>query len=123
VNGGETAFEGYGYRTRSPFGSWTKVRVGGGTVSITGLRVGVLPYRLWTASQVLLLVLIVPALLAAVVFCDWRYLLLGLGLLVAHWFVGAMGAAGMWEMANMIAMDSGHPTVVPDSGQGTRAVA
>jgi len=123
VNDVETAFEGYGYRTSSRFGSWTKVRVGGGTVSITGPRVGVLPYRLWTASQVLLLVLIVPALLAAVVFWDWRYLLLGLGLLVAHWLVGAMGAAGMWEMANMIAIDSGHPTVVPDSGQGTRAVA
>ncbi len=95
MNDGETAFEGYGYRTSSPFGSWTEVRVGGGTVSITRPRVGVLPYRLWTASQVLLLVLIVPALL---------------------------GAAGMWEMANMIAIDSGHPTVVPDSGQGTRAV-
>ena len=87
MNDGETAFEGYGYRTSSRFGSWTKVRVGSGTVSITGPRVELLPYRLWTASQVLLLVLILPALLAAAVFWDWRCLLLGRGLLVAHWFV------------------------------------
>ena len=39
----ESAFEGYGYRTSSRFGSWTKVMVDGGSVSITGPRVAVLP--------------------------------------------------------------------------------
>lgn len=92
MNDGETAFEGYGYRTSSPFGSWTKVRVGGGTVSITGPRVGVLPYRLWTASQVLLLVLIVPALLTAVVFWGWggTYFLA-----LAYWSL--TGSSGRWS--------------------------
>lgn len=106
----ESTFDGYGYRTGSRFGSWTKVTVQEGTVSVTGPRVGVVPYRLWLAAQVLLLVLMVPALVGAVVFLDWRYLAIAVVLLAAHFFVGSLGAAALWEMANMFAIGSGHPT-------------
>lgn len=104
------SFEGYGYRTSSRFGSWTKITVEGGTVAVTGPRVGVLPYGLWIGTQLFILALVVPAALVAVAVRDWRYLLLLPGLLVLHWFVGVMGAAGLWEMANMTAIGSGHPT-------------
>lgn len=104
------SFDGYGYRTSSRFGSWTRITVDGETVSISGARVGVLPYRLWLASQLLVLALVVPAVLASVVVRDWRYLLLVPALLVLHWYVGVMGAAGLWELANMTAIGSGHPT-------------
>lgn len=84
--------------------------VEGDLVAVTGPRAGVLPYRLWIALQVLLEVLVLPAVVAAVIFRDWRYLLLVPALLVAHFAVGAMGAAGLWEMANMTAIGPGHPT-------------
>ena len=105
----QAKFEGYGYRTGSRFGSWTKIMVDGDVVSITGPRAGILLYRLWIALQVLLEVLVLPAVVAAVIFRDWRYLLLVPALLVAHLAVGMMGAAGLWEMANMTAIGSGHP--------------
>jgi len=101
----QTSFEGYAYRTSSRFGSWTRITVEGDTVSVTGPRVGVLAYRLWIVAQLLVLALVVPAMLVR----DWRYLLLVPGLLVAHWCVGVMGAAGLWEMANLAAIGAGHP--------------
>lgn len=107
----KVAFEGYGYRTSSRLGSWCKVAVADGTVSVTGPRVGALIYRLWIAAQVLLLALIPLALLAAVVLLDWRYLVLALALLAAHFLVGAIGAGCFWELANMMAIGSGHPMV------------
>jgi hypothetical protein len=104
------SFDGYGYRTQSRFGSWTKITVEGRTVSVTGPRVGVFPYRLWLAAQAVLLSLVPLALVATVVLWDWRYLALVPALLIVHWFVGVMGAAGLWEMANATAMSEGHPT-------------
>ena len=109
MHGEGASFEGYGYRTSSRFASWTTIVVDDDGVTVSGPRVGVLPYRLWIAAQVLLLALIVPSLLVMLLLRDWRYLLLPMALLVAHLFVGVAGAAGLWELANMMAMDSGHP--------------
>ena len=106
----KATFEGWGYRTSSRFGSWTDIVVNEGVVSVTGPRVGILPYRLWIGLQAILLVLVVPYLLAGIVFLDWRCLALALWLLGAHLFVGLLGAAGLWEYANMKAIGSGHPT-------------
>jgi hypothetical protein len=79
-------------------------------VSVSGPRVGVIVYRLHLAVQLLVLALIFPAVLATVALRDWRYLLLVPGLLVLYWFVGVMGAAGLWELANMTAIGSAHCT-------------
>jgi hypothetical protein len=106
----QTTLEGYGYRTSSRFGSWTKISVQDDLVSVTGPRVGASSYRLWIACQLLVLALVVAVALVALVARDWRYLLLVPGLLVLHWLVGVMGAAGLWEMANMTDIGSGHPT-------------
>jgi hypothetical protein len=106
----QTSFDGYGYRTSSRFGSWTRIAVDGDTVSVTGPRAGVLLYRLWLVTQLLVLALVVAAVLASFAVGDWRYLLLVPGLLVLHWFVGVIGASGLWELANMTAIGSGHPT-------------
>jgi len=94
----QTSLEGYGYRTSSRFGSWTRITVEGDTVSVTGPRVGVLPYRLSIVAQLLVLALVVPAVLVTVVVRDWRYLLLCQGC----WC--CIGAAGLWEMANLAAI-------------------
>lgn len=44
------------------------------------------------------------------VFWNWRYLILAGCLLVVHWFVGSLGAAGIWDYANLMTVGSGHPT-------------
>jgi hypothetical protein len=105
----QNSFEGYGYRTSSRVGSWTRITVEGDTVSVTGPRVGVLPHRLWIVAQFLVLALVAPAVLVPVVVGDWRYLLLVPALLILNWCVGVAGAAGLWEMANLAGIGAGHP--------------
>ena len=51
--------------------------------------------------------MIVPALLAAVVLRDWRYLVLALVLAAIHWAVGTFGAVSFWELANVNAFSEG----------------
>jgi hypothetical protein len=64
-------------------------------------------YRLWTGVQVVVFWSIVPALVAAIVVWDWRYLLLALGLAIAHWGIGGVGAGCLWEMSNLAAFVEG----------------
>ena len=103
----ETSFKAYSYRTSSRFGSRVGVSVDGQTVSVTGPRVGVLSYRLWIATQLVLFWAIVPVLLVAVVLWDWRYLVVVLVLAVAHWAVSTFGAVSLWELENVKAFTAG----------------
>lgn len=103
----EATLEGYSYRTSSRFGGRVQVSVDDETVTITGPQVGVLLYRLWIAAQILLFWLSVPALLAAVILWDWKYLALALALLVAWWAVSTFGAVCFWELANVNAFMEG----------------
>jgi hypothetical protein len=103
----ETTFGGYSYRTGSRFGSRVRVSVDDGMVTVTGPRIGVLVYCLWIAAQVVLFWSIPPALLAAAVLWDWRYLVIALMLVVAHWAVGTFGAVCFWELANVVAFTEG----------------
>ena len=96
----EVMFEGYSYRTSSRFGGRSRISVNGEMVTVTGPRTNVLVYRLWIATQAILLWAIVPALLAAAILRDWRYLVVALVLAVAHWAVGTFGAVCFWELAN-----------------------
>ena len=102
-----TTFEAYSYRTSARFGSRVQVSVDDGMVAVTGPRVGVILYRLWIAGQVILFWLIVPALVAAVVLWDWKYVGLVLALVVAHWALGTFGAVSLWELANLNAFVQG----------------
>jgi len=108
----ETNLEGYAYRISARFGSRVWITVKDGMVSVTGPRVPLTAYRLWIATQAVLLALAVLALVAAVVMWDWRYLVATAGLLAAHAMAGGFGAGCLWEMMNLIAF-----------GQGTRGEA
>ena len=50
---------------------------------------------MWIWVQTLLLAAVFPALAAAIVLLDWRYLVLTVGLFVLSWAV-SMGGAGLW---------------------------
>ncbi len=103
----QKSFEAYSYRTSSRFGSRVQVSIDDGVVTVTGPRVGRFTYRLWIVAQIILFWLIVPALLAAAVLWDWRYLALALALAVIHWAVGTFGAVSFWELANVNAFSEG----------------
>ena len=106
-----TSFEVYGYRTSSRFGSRLEVSVDSRTVSVTGPRVGVTIYRLWIALQAAFLTLTVPALLAAVILWDWRYLVTALALVLVYWFINAVGAVALWEFQTITSFDrAGYQT-------------
>jgi len=100
-------FEAYSYRTSSRFGSRVKVSIDDGNVTVTGPRVGVLIHRGWIRAQVVLFWSTVPALLAAAILWDWRFLALALGLQFAHWALGTFGAVSFWELANVNAFTEG----------------
>ena len=74
-------------------------------MSVTGPRVGVTIYRLWIALQAAFLALTVPALLAAVILWDWRYLVTALALAVFYWVISAVGAVALWEYQTVVAFD------------------
>jgi hypothetical protein len=104
---GEIAYEVYAYRTGARFGSRVTISVEGGTVTVTGPRVGAPIYRLWIAAQVIVFWSIVPALAAATILWNWRYLLLALALVFVHWLIGTLGAVGFWELENLNAFSAG----------------
>jgi hypothetical protein len=104
----KTTFEGYSYRTSSRFGSRVHVLLDEETVTVTGPRLAVPVYRLWIAAQVVLFWMIVPALLAAVIFSEWRFTILALGLAIAHWAVSSFGAGCLWELVNLTAFVEGR---------------
>jgi hypothetical protein len=103
----KTEFEAYSYRTSSRFGSRVQVSLDDTAVAVTGPRLAVPIYRLWIAAQVVLFWMIVPTLLAAVIFSDWRFTVLALGLAITHWAVGSFGAGCLWELVNLSAFAEG----------------
>ena len=102
-----TTFEAYSYRTSSRFGGRVQVSVDGARVSVTGPRVGVLAYRLWIALQAVLLWLIPPALLAAAILSDTRYLVAALAMFVAQWGISGIGAGSLWGIADLTSYMAG----------------
>ena len=108
----QNRFEGYSYRTNCRFGNRVKVSVDDGTVTVTGPRLGVLPYRLWIAVQLVLFWAIVPALLTALALWDWRYLALALALLLVHWAFSGLGAVVLWAWVDVSAIANGSDPLV-----------
>ena len=51
--------------------------------------------------------LIVPALVAALILWDWRYLVLIPVLQLAQMGIGGIGAAALWELEHLLALDRG----------------
>jgi hypothetical protein len=103
----ENSFEAYSYRTNSRFGSRVKISVDDETVTLIGPRIGTFIYSMWIKVQIVLLWLIIPVLIAAVVYRDWKFLVLTCMLAIIHWFVGGAGAGCLWEMANLNAFAVG----------------
>ncbi|MGM0366538.1 MAG: hypothetical protein ACQEP5_08400 [Actinomycetota bacterium] len=101
-------FEGYSYRTGARFGSRVAVRIKDGCLIVTGPRIGPVAYRLWILVQVLVLLMTIPALVLPLIYNAYWYLLLIPALLLFHLFIGGVGAAVLWEAANLASFGKGQ---------------
>jgi hypothetical protein len=95
-------FEAYSYRVGARFGGHIWIEVDEDKVNISGPRVASPVYSLWIVVQVIVFWSSIPAIVAAVIFKDWRYLLLALGIIFVHWVISSMGAGCLWELENMM---------------------
>ena len=103
----DTAFEAYSYRVSARFGGRVRIAAADDTATITGPRLSLTAYRLWIGVQAVLLILVFLALLAALIFWDWRGLLAAFLLLLVHLAASGFGAGCLWEFANLTAFIEG----------------
>jgi len=103
----DSTFEAYSYRVSARFGSRVEIAAGDDTVTITGPRLSHTVYRLWIGVQAVLLTLVFLALLAALIFWDWRGLLAAFLLLLMHLAASGFGAGCLWELANLTSFIEG----------------
>lgn len=102
-------FDAYSYRTSSRFGSRVKIAIDHGMVTITGPRLGRLPYRAWIMVQAVLLLLAFLSLLASGQFRNGQFLVWSGILLACHACAGGFGAGCLWELENLIELGAGIP--------------
>ena len=92
---GARVFDGWSYRMGARFAGRVRIAVYPDSVAVAGPRVPSGIYKVWVWLQSLLLAAVFPALAAAIVLLDWRYLLWAIGLFVLS-FAVSMGGAGLW---------------------------
>lgn len=92
---GARVFDGWSYRVGARFAGRVRIAVYEHAVAVAGPRVPAGLYGVWIWAQSLLLASTLPALVAALVLLDWRWLVAAAGLLVASFAVSIVGA-GLW---------------------------
>lgn len=100
-------FDGWSYRMGARFAGRVRVAVYPETVAVAGPRIPSGLYKAWVWLQSLLLAAVFPALAAAMVLHDWRYLLWAVGLFVLS-FAVSMGGAGLWPGLGELTAEAGE---------------
>ena len=94
----------YAYRLTGRFGYYLKIRVTDSTVSLSGPRLSPGLYAFFIGGIVLSSLLTYVAVLAAVVYWDWRYLLWAVGLFVGNLAFTLACAGGLWALPDAAAI-------------------
>jgi hypothetical protein len=105
---GAQVFDGWAYRVGARFAGRVRIAVYSDRVAVAGPRVPRGLYQVWVWVQGLLLALVIPALVAAVVLLDWRWLVAAIGLFIASYGISFAGA-GLWPGLGEILYEQGHP--------------
>jgi len=100
-------FDCWSYRMGARFAGRVRIAVYPDTVAVAGPRVPSWLYKAWVWLQTLLLAAVFPALAAAIVLLDWRYLLWTVALFVLS-FAVSMGGAGLWPGLGELTADGGE---------------
>jgi hypothetical protein len=104
---GARVFDGWSYRVGARFAGRVRITVYEDRVAVAGPRVPRWLYELWIWAQGLLLALVPPALVAAAVTLDWRWLVAAIGLWIASFGV-SFGGAGLWPGLGEVSNDRGY---------------
>ncbi|RPI99882.1 MAG: hypothetical protein EHM39_05760 [Chloroflexi bacterium] len=104
---GARVFDGWSYRVGARFAGRVRIAVYVDRVAVSGPRVPRWLYEAWMWVQGLLLALVAPALVAAVVSLDWRWLVVAIALLIVSLGVSA-GGAGLWPGLGEVLHEKGH---------------
>lgn len=104
---GARVFDGWSYRVGARFAGRVRIAVYEDRVAVGGPRVPRRLYEAWMWVQGLLLALVAPALVAAVVALDWRWLVTAIGLWIVSFGISA-GGAGLWPGLGEVAHDKGY---------------
>lgn len=97
-------FEAYAYRTTARFGSRLLLNFNDGTLTISGPRIGPIAYNIWIISQIIFLVLIVLAIIIPLLIHKPKFIWLVVLIFFIHGGIGGFGAAGLWEVTNLISL-------------------
>ena len=81
-----------------------KIHATDSAVSVSGPRLSPGLYAFFIGGQVLLMLLVYVALLAALVNWDWRYLPVALGLFVGNFVFTLACAGGLWALPDVMAI-------------------
>lgn len=108
VPDGARILDGWSYRVGARFAGRVRIAVYSDRIAVAGPRIPRWLYAMWIWIQGLTLSLAIPATAAAIIMMDWRWLLVGLGLLVGS-FAVSMGGAGLWPgLGELFVDDLGH---------------
>lgn len=103
---GARVFDAWAYRVGARFAGRVRIAVYDDTVAVAGPRVPRGLYEAWMWVQGLLLALVAPALAAAIVSLDWRWLVAA----VVLWLVSfgiSIGGAGLWPGLGEVLTEEG----------------
>jgi hypothetical protein len=104
---GARVFDGWAYRVGARFAGRVRISVYEDRVAVAGPRVPRGLYELWMWVQGLLLALVLPAVVAAVVALDWRWLVAAIVIFVVSFGI-SFGGAGLWPGLGEVLQEEGY---------------
>lgn len=104
---GARVFDGWSYRVGARFAGRVRIAVYDDSVAVAGPRVPRALYETWMWVQGLLLALVPPALIAAVVTLDWRWLVAAIAIFVTSFGI-SFGGAGLWPGLGEVLAEQGY---------------
>jgi hypothetical protein len=104
---GAQVFDGWSYRVGARFAGRVRIAVYEDRVAVAGPRTPRGLYEVWMWVQGLLLALVPPAVVAAVIALDWRWLVAAVAIFIVSFGI-SIGGAGLWPGLGEVLSEKGH---------------
>jgi len=104
---GAQVFDGWAYRVGARFAGRVRIAVYADRVAVAGPRVPRRLYEAWIWVQGVLLALVPPALVAAIVALEWRWLVVGVVTFLVSYGI-SFGGAGLWPGLGELFQEEGY---------------
>jgi hypothetical protein len=104
---GARVLDGWAYRVGARFAGRVRIAVYEDRVVVAGPRVPRGLYQVWVWAQGLLLALVLPAVCAAILSLDWRWLVTAVGIWIVS-FAISFGGAGLWPGLGEVLTEQGY---------------